>query len=212
MSVALDVARRYASHAGRDSADLAKDLESFAQLLAKWQRIQNLVSRETDDLWTRHIADSLQLLEHVPLLAGRILDLGSGGGFPAIPLAIALRDRGTSFLLAESNARKAAFLRAAARELGLHVTVETARVEDIAPRETSVITSRALAELPVLLGFAAPWFGDKTRALFHKGREHGDELDKSRALWHFDVIVHPSDTDASGVILEITNLRAIAKA
>ena len=75
-----------------------------------------------------------------------------------------------------------------------------------------LITSRALADLPQLLSWSAPWFGDKTRALFHKGREHGEELDKSRALWQFDVIVHPSDTGSGGVILEISNLKAAATA
>ena len=74
------------------------------------------------------------------------------------------------------------------------------------------MTSRALAELSKLLTWSAPWFGDKTRALFHKGREYGDELDKSRALWHFDVIVHSSDTGGGGVILEISNLKAAATA
>ena len=74
------------------------------------------------------------------------------------------------------------------------------------------MTSRALADSPQLLAWSAPWFGDKTRALFHKGREHGEELDESRALWHFDVIVHPSDTDSGGVILEISNLKLHATA
>lgn len=188
--------------------DIAADLESFARILAKWQRVQNLVSRETDELWERHVADSLQLLRFWRPNDGRLVDFGSGGGFPAVPLAIALKGLGARYTLIESIARKGSFLRAVSRELGLDVTVETQRIEAVAPRETHVITSRALAELPQLLAWAAPWFGPGTRALFHKGREHVEELDKSRAVWQFDVIVHPSDTGGGGVILEISNLTA----
>ena len=210
MSDAQSVADRYAGLVSRSPVDIAADLESFARLLAKWQRVQNLVSRETDELWDRHVADSLQLLKFIRDESS-VLDLGSGGGFPAIPLAIALKDRPIDFTLIESNSRKTAFLRSAVRELSLRVLAESKRIEDIAPRETLLVTSRALAELPQLLAWAAPWFGSKTRALFHKGREFGDELDKSRALWQFDVIVHASDTSGGGVILEISNLRAAAK-
>ena len=191
--------------------DIAADLESFARLLAKWQRTQNLVSRETDELWHRHIADSLQILRFFRDEPS-VLDLGSGGGFPALPLAIAMKNEPLVFSLVESSAKKAAFLRTAARELGLRVEVISDRIEAIDPRETALLTSRALAQLPQLLSWSAPWFGEKTRALFHKGREYGDELDKSRALWQFDVVVHSSDTGGGGVILEISNLKAAATA
>jgi len=210
LSDARSVAERYAGFVSRSPVDIAADLESFARLLAKWQRVQNLVSRETDEFWDRHVADSLQLLKFYRD-ESRILDLGSGGGFPALPLAIALKDRPVDFTLVESNAKKTAFLRAAARQLGLRIETLRERIETIAPRETSLLTSRALAELSQLLTWSAPWFGDKTRALFHKGREYGDELDKSRALWQFDVIVHSSDTSGGGVILEISNLDAAPK-
>ena len=211
MSDARSVADRYAVFVSRSSVDIAADLESFARLLAKWQRVQNLVSRETDELWERHFADSLQLLKFYRGESS-ILDLGSGGGFPAVPLAIALKDQPVDFTLVESSAKKTAYLRAAARDLGLNMETLRGRIDTFAPRETSLLTSRALADLPHLLSWSAPWFGDETRALFHKGREHGEELDKSRALWHFDVIVHPSETGSGGVILEISNLKAAATA
>lgn len=207
---ALAAVEPFRSFLTRPVAAVAADLESFSVLLVKWQRVQNLVSRETlGDLWTRHIADSLQILPLLKPDDTTFLDLGSGGGFPAIPLAIALKDDKNRFVLVEPNARKASFLRAVARELRLPVTVEARRSEVLVPRETGeidVITSRALASLTVLCGLAAPLFGPKTRAILHKGREHVEELAESRAAWHYDVVVIRSVTDASGVLIELRNL------
>jgi 16S rRNA (guanine527-N7)-methyltransferase len=189
---------------------VAADLESYAQLLAKWQPVQNLVSRETlTDVWVRHFADSLQVLKLLRPSDNVILDLGSGGGMPAIPLAIASRGSQRRFLLVEPNGRKASFLRTVARELGLAVTVFDTRSDEIDSRETpavDVVTSRALASLPQLCAMAAPFFGPETRAIFHKGREHVEELVESSAVWHHDVVVTGSDTDPQGVLLELKNM------
>ncbi|KFC68654.1 Ribosomal RNA small subunit methyltransferase G [Devosia sp. LC5] len=202
---------KYAPYFVRSADQTIGDLESYAQLVRKWQAVQNLVSRETlNQVWTRHFADSLQIL---PLLrAGdhNFMDLGSGGGFPALPLAIALKGGPQRFVLVEPNGRKASFLRTVARELGLAVTVFARRSDQIDSRETpnpDVITSRALAAMPLLCDWMEPFFASKTRALLHKGREYVEELADSGAHWHHDVLMVPSDTDPGGVILEITNLR-----
>ena len=202
----------YRLHLTRPPSEVAADLESFANLLRKWQRVQNLVSRETlDQLWERHIADSLQVLPRLRETDRTILDLGSGGGLPAIPLAIASIGGERSFILIEPNSRKTSFLREVARQLRLPVTVEGRRADavlsdDLPP--VDVITARALAPLPLLCAMVAPFFGPRTRAILHKGREHVDELAESRAHWHLDVIVTRSVTDASGVLLEISNLHS----
>lgn len=201
----------YQDHFGRDLSHVARDLESFAALLKKWQAVQNLVSRETlADVWTRHFADSIQLM---PLLSAndeQVLDLGSGGGFPALPMAIASKGLNRHFTLVEPTSRKVSFLRTVARELELNVTVLGQRSDQIDSRETpfpNVITSRALAALPQLCAWMEPFFGNETKALLHKGREHVDEIRESSARWHHDVIVKRSDTDPTGVILTLTNLR-----
>ena len=183
-------------------------LERFAALLRKWNAVQNLVSRETiDQLWPRHIDDSLQLMKFVRDSDHTVTDIGSGGGFPAIPMAIASRGTERRFTLIEPIAKKAAFLRTVARELGLPVIVEAKRAEQVDSRETvDLVTSRALAALDVLCGYALPL--DPTRCLFLKGRNYRQELDAAGAKFHFDVLVHPSECDAEGVILEISNLRA----
>ncbi|WEK04200.1 MAG: 16S rRNA (guanine(527)-N(7))-methyltransferase RsmG [Candidatus Devosia phytovorans] len=201
----------YQQFFSRPLDQVGADLESYAQLLRKWQAVQNLVSRETlDEVWSRHFADSLQVL---PLLKPSdcvFLDFGSGGGLPALPLAIALKGTPHNFTLIEPNGRKVSFLRTVARELKLLVTVEGRRSDQIDSRETlppDVITSRALAALPPLCSWIAPFWAPQTRAILHKGREHVEELAESATRWDYDVLITPSDTDPSGVLLTLEHLR-----
>ncbi|MBO9588636.1 16S rRNA (guanine(527)-N(7))-methyltransferase RsmG [Devosia sp.] len=201
----------YAVHFGRSLDEVGRDLESYVALLKKWQAVQNLVSRETlGAVWERHFADSLQVLSQLTAGDREFMDLGSGGGFPALPLAIASKGLDRHFVLVEPTARKVSFLRTVSRELRLNVTVIGRRSDEIDTRETpvpDVITSRALAALPLLCDWMEPFFAAKTRAILHKGREHVDELTESGAHWHYDVVVNKSDTDPGGVILTITNLK-----
>jgi 16S rRNA (guanine527-N7)-methyltransferase len=189
---------------------IQSDLETFAALLRKWNAVQNLVSRETlDDLWPRHIEDSLQLLPLLRPTDQIIVDMGSGGGFPAIPLAIASRETSRRFILLEPITKKAAFLRTVARELSLAVQVHAVRAEDFASRETAgVITSRALAPLPVLLGLSGHIFPPEGHMLLLKGMNYRRELDAAAQLYDFDVVIHLSRTDPGAAILEISKLRA----
>lgn len=203
----------YARFFHRSADAVLADLEVYCAELARWQRVQNLVSRETlPAVWTRHIADSLQLLQHLRPTDRLFVDLGSGGGLPAIPLAIALKGSGAAFRLFEPNSRKVSFLRSVARTLALSAEVLAARADEIDSRETlppaDVITCRALAPLPALLSLAAPFFGPQTHALLHKGREFREEMVESRRQWRYEVVVLASDTSAAGVVLDITTLRA----
>ena len=188
-------------------------LHRFSDHLLRWQKVQNLVSRETPgDLWSRHILDSLQILPLIGPVSGtlRILDIGSGGGFPAIPLAIALRDIDFSMHLIESNTRKCAFLRATAREFDLPITVHTARIEAVPPEtigDVDLFTSRALAPLPLLLTYIHRFWSPQSRAILHKGRENGEELKSADSDWLYDVLKHQSATDKDGVLLEFSHLR-----
>jgi 16S rRNA (guanine527-N7)-methyltransferase len=214
-TAAVAAAVAYAGHLARPVPDVAADLDRYVALLTRWQAAQNLVSRETlPAVWPRHIVDSLQLLRHLTPADRTFLDLGSGGGFPAIPLAIARNGAADlSFVLVESTGRKASFLRLVARELNLPIRVVASRIEAFDPREMGrpdVITSRALASLDRLCRFAAPHFGPGTRALFHKGRDAGEELAKARAEWELDVVSWPSDTSSDGVLLEIRNMRSLS--
>lgn len=195
----------------RPVAEVAADLESFATLLRKWQPAQNLVSRETlEQMWTRHVRDSLQILSHLPPKVHQILDIGSGGGFPALPLAIALKGGAIQFTLVEANKRKCSFLRTVVRDLDLAAKVLDSRVESLPSAQLDipdVITSRATAPLRQLLAWAYPLTGPATRLLVHKGREHGEEWSESAAHWQADVLILPSLTDPDGVVLDIRHLK-----
>lgn len=183
-------------------------LEKFGELLRQWNEAQNLVSRETlPDLWHRHYADSLQLLTLMDRPPGHIVDLGSGGGFPAVPLALALPR--TRFTLIDSNGRKGAFLRTVARELDLDIEVLTARVEvlDLSTfPEAEIITARAFAPLDRLFGYCHPMWREGTRGLFHKGREYRAETAEALRNWRFDLLEHDNLIERGGVILDIRNL------
>ena len=210
MTEAERVVAPYATLLSRPVADVAADLDAFAALIFKWNKTQNLVSRETvGELWPRHIADSLQVLPLLEKSDVTILDLGSGGGFPSIPLAIVSKGIRT-LVLVEPIGKKTSFLKAVNRELALGMRVESVRAEMLLPENlppVDVITSRALAPLPELCRMALPFWRDGTRAIFHKGREHVEELAEAGATYHFDVVVHPSRTDDSGALIEISKLR-----
>jgi 16S rRNA (guanine527-N7)-methyltransferase len=172
----------------------------------------NLVAPNTlNAVWQRHFADSAQLLRLAPK-AEAWLDLGSGGGFPGMVIAILLANRArTRVHLVESNARKCAFLGEVARATGAMVEIHNMRVESLGRSATvetpDVITARALSPLPKLLSQAAPFFGKQTRGLFPKGRAAEQELETARMQYAMQAVLHPSRTEADGRIVEITRLR-----
>jgi 16S rRNA (guanine527-N7)-methyltransferase len=202
----------YEQYFSRPLDEVYADLETYAQLLRKWQPVQNLVSRETlDHLWTRHFVDSLQVLRLLKPTDREFLDFGSGGGFPALPLAIALKGDKHHFTLVEPISRKVSFLRTVAREVKLNANSLLTRSDQMLPEsvpKADVITSRALASLPQLCHWMVPFFGPETRAILHKGREHVEELAETVPSWDFNVLLTKSDTDPLGVLLTLTDLRA----
>jgi 16S rRNA (guanine527-N7)-methyltransferase len=175
--------------------------------LKRWQQAKNLVSGATlDEVWTRHIADSLQLLDRAPQ-ARRWLDLGSGGGFPGLVLGIRLAELGGHIDLVESNARKCAFLRHAARLTGAPVTVHNARIEDVVDGfvgKVEAVTARALAPLPLLLDWCKELLRTGVTGVFPKGQHLEAELTAAAKYWKIQVTTFPSVTDSAAAILVIS--------
>jgi 16S rRNA (guanine527-N7)-methyltransferase len=195
---------------GRSSSEVTDELEAFEKLLRKWQVAQNLVSRETlPEFWTRHIADSLQVL---PLLRSedrRLLDLGSGGGLPLIPIAIGDKGNGRFFCAVEANQRKVSFLRTVSRSLELGLIVHNSRIENLVNDELGqfdVITARALANLGQLFDYSIDFLSPDGRLILHKGREYVEEVESARDFWQFDMVKTTSQASADGVLLEISKL------
>jgi 16S rRNA (guanine527-N7)-methyltransferase len=185
-------------------------LDRYVELLREWQAKTNLVAPSTlPNLWTRHISDSLQLLNLAPT-AKTWVDLGSGGGFPGVVLACALAEMpGANIQLVERNAKKAAFLREALRVTGSLGTVHRADIGDIVDRiagPVDCVTARALAPLHQLIGFAEPIVGKGAKALFLKGQDVEAELTEATKYWNIKPQLHSSRTGGGGWIVELDRI------
>ena len=187
------------------SRETAAQLDQLVELLLDWQQRINLIAVSTAPvIWTRHIADSLQLLEHAPQ-ARTWVDLGSGAGFPGLVLACALADQpGAVVHLIESNGKKATFLREAARLIGAPAIVHGVRIEDFVKNfsdHPDAITARALAPLDQLLALAHPLSKTGAQGLFPKGQDVASELTKAAKYWKFKPILVPSKTSPQSRIV-----------
>jgi len=190
-------------HVSRETLDR---LKIHVGLLSDWSARHNLVSRRSlDDVWRRHVWDSAQLAAFVPQNATKIVDLGSGAGFPGLILAALLGDR-MSVTLYEATRKKAEFLAHAARAMRLKVEIRNRRIEDEENQPYDVVTARALAPLGALLGYSERFCVRRTVCLFLKGQSVAAELTEARKSWRMKVSQHQSATDPTGVILEIREL------
>lgn len=183
-------------------------LEIYAELLRKWNPAINLVSRATiDELWTRHILDSVQLFDVVPEGAKSWADLGTGGGFPGVVIAImAAEQPDLSVTCIESDTRKATFLRTVLRETGVRGTILASRIEAVDPLGGDVVSARALAPLSKLLGYATHHLKPGGVALFAKGAEHEKEIEEALESWSFRVDKIASRTNPESVILRVREI------
>jgi 16S rRNA (guanine527-N7)-methyltransferase len=186
-------------------------LDRFVAELLAWQQRMNLIAPSTEaTVWTRHIADSLQLLSLAPQ-AKIWADLGSGAGFPGLVLACALADvPGARVHLIESNGKKAAFLREAAKVAGAAAVIHQIRIVDFVdnrPEPIEIVTARALAPLAELLGAAYPLLRTGAEGLFPKGQHVEAELTEATKCWNLQVSLVPSRTDPSGRIVRVTSIK-----
>jgi len=192
------------------SRETERRLDAYVALLLQWQATTNLVAPSTlPQLWTRHIADSLQILDFVPD-AKIFADLGSGGGFPGVVIACALAERpGATVHLVERNAKKAAFLREAIRITGAPGRIHHRDIVDYVDSNhiaVDCVTARALASLDSLVGFAAPLVQKGAKALFLKGQDVESELTEATKYWNIDFKLHASRSGGEGWLVEISEI------
>ncbi|ANP37133.1 16S rRNA methyltransferase [Phaeobacter gallaeciensis] len=186
-------------------------LKIFEQVLLKWNPKINLVSRNSlDDLWTRHIIDSVQVFRCVSP-PNHWVDMGSGGGLPGVIVAIMAAEESpnTKVTLIESDQRKSAFLRTAARECGAKLTVISKRIEQADPQNADVLSARALADLSLLLEFSERHLSPTGTALFPKGANWKKEVDNARQRWRFDFEPITSLTEPDAVVLKIEGVARV---
>jgi len=202
--------KQFPAGLGEVSRETQTMLKRYVELLLQWNRTINLISRKDEAVvWDRHIVDSLALMPLLPPDFTHAVDLGSGGGLPGIVLAICT---GKPFHLVESDQRKCAFLREAARALDLRVTVHAARIEAVQLPPAPLITARALAPLTVLLGWSARLLAPGGICVFPKGRSVDEELTAAVSEWHMKVESITSPTDHAARILRISEIERVGHA
>jgi len=211
----------FAEHSAVPRGTLS-DFTQFYGLLRKWNARINLVAPKEvdqfDQFWHRHAYDSWQLNAYLPDQWDLLLDLGSGGGFPGLSLGIFSKlkriekgakanaaDAMGAVHLVESVGKKTSFLKTVARELGLPVTVHTARIEALPPMAADIITARAFAPLPRLFDYAAPHLKPSSVLILLKGETADKEIKDASIHWQFDVETFKSATDPAASILRVVN-------
>ncbi|QJF49729.1 16S rRNA (guanine(527)-N(7))-methyltransferase RsmG [Roseobacter ponti] len=193
------------------SRETSERLAAFHDLVLKWNPRINLISKSSaPDLWNRHIWDSAQAYP----LGGdwrTWLDIGSGGGFPAVIIAVLAKERNSAghIIMIESDQRKAAFLRTVIRELNLSASVQVSRVEAAAPVGADVISARALADLTELIGYAERHLNPEGRAVFFKGETWEKEVARAQETWSFSITSHKSKTNPAAAVLEIKEIKRV---
>ena len=189
-------------------SDVSREtLNRYAALLLTWNKRLNLVSKRDvgEGFEHRHFDDSLSLLPHLPATAGRFVDLGSGGGLPAIPLASVT---GQHADMVEADRRKAAFLQTALATLSLKGSVWCERVEVTSVPPAMCLTARAFAPLASLLAVAARLLAEGGTALFLKGPRAEEEIELALKDWQMTVELLPGVSSRSR-IMKINDLKRL---
>ncbi len=191
---------------GGVSRETIADLAMYEELLSKWNRTINLVSRTTlSEAWQRHFLDSAQLFRYITKDTRLWADLGSGAGFPGLVVATLAKHTWPRlrFVSVESDQRKAEFQRAVVRSLNLNAEIVADRIEAVAPLEANIVSARALAPLTTLLGYAKHHLSENGKAVVLKGTGFQKEIEAAKRQWTFDIEIDPSKTEDGAAILAL---------
>ena len=194
------------------SRETMERLKTFDATLQKWNPRINLVSKSTiPDLWSRHILDSIQVFEAIEQPTGHWVDIGSGGGLPGVIVAICAAEKAPELnvTLIESDQRKSAFLRTAARECGVKINVISERIEAAEPQFADVLSARALADLSLLCEFSERHLKKEGLCIFPKGGNWKKEVDNALQQWRFEWEAITSLTEPQAVILKMKGVERV---
>ena len=192
------------------SRETIDKLEKFQNMVLEWNKQLNLISKASEqNIWERHILDSLQLCQFIDNTDKTLYDFGSGAGFPGVVLAIVSKQLFPKLKvnLIESISKKTKFLDEVNKKLDLEMNVINDRVEKLKLPCADIITSRAMASLEKLLNYAKPLCNDKTKLIFPKGEKWEEEIKMAKNKWNFDYKCTQSLTNSNGCILQINKIR-----
>lgn len=189
------------------SRETIEKLEIYISLLQQWNKKINLVSQQgMDQVWKRHVYDSFQLIRYLDSSVKSIADLGSGGGFPGLILALSTD---IPVILIESDKRKTIFLREVLRQTKTQATVLCQRIENVNAISADVVTARALTSLTQLLEFSKNILNKNGYCLFLKGRSVNLEIEEAQKNWKINYKTFSSQTNADGVIVKINQFERV---
>jgi len=189
------------------SRETLKRLEQYVELISKWSAKINLIGKSTrDEIWNRHIIDSLQLSEYTSNHK-TIVDLGAGAGLPG--LVIAIQQSSSHVTLIESNQKKAQFMKTVVRTLDLkNVSVICDRIENVENYQADIIISRALANLDLLLQLSSKIRHQNSECVFLKGKTYTNEINAAKANWEMTIDTKQSITNNESKILVISHIKS----
>ena len=187
------------------SREVNHALLNYQNLLLKWNKVINLISRNSEkDIWERHILDSLQLLKYIDF-SDMIIDIGSGGGFPGIVLSIC---GVKNTVLIESDKKKSVFLAQASKLSSNKIIIVDERIDEKFNMNCDILTSRGFSSLTNILG-VTEGIKIQKKMLLLKGKNYEKEIIEAQKHWVFDFNLHNSITSGEGKIVEIFNIKKL---
>jgi 16S rRNA (guanine527-N7)-methyltransferase len=188
---------------------ILEDLKTYVSLLGKWQKQINLVSSTTlADVWRRHVLDSAQLFPLIPAGAKKVIDIGSGAGFPGLVLALYFKYYGGPEVnLVEADGRKCSFLMEVNYQTNAGAIVHASRVEAMSDLKGDVITARGLAPLRKLIKMSRRFDDGDATYIFLKGARAREELTDAQKEWTMDITETTSQTLAVARILTLKGVK-----
>lgn len=184
-------------------------LEQFQDILTRWQKAVNLISEKDETkIWERHILDSAQVYFLIPQSAKILVDFGSGGGFPALIIALLNKHLNgclEKIILVESDNKKCIFLQEAARELSLPVQILNERIENVSNIKADVITARGFSTLKNIIRLGIPFIKKETIFLLSKGEKAHNEIKEVDIKSCFQLI--PSVIQKNSFIVKVSEVK-----
>lgn len=198
----MDKIFEYMNTITKVSSEQFEALKCYVDFLIDYNNKINLIGKSTiEDIWNRHIIDSIQLAKLIENKNCKIADLGSGAGLPGIPLSIV---GFTNMTLFEKSPRKCEFLELAKRYSANEITVRNENLYDVVDKSFDLIVSRAMANINLLLTFSQQLAGKNAELVFLKGKKIYEELEEAEKFWNIEYRLFDSVTSNEGKIIKIT--------